>query len=195
MHQLPGGEQIGGVIVETEAYLAWDDGAAHNRRGQTNATRALFMQGGTIYIHQMRAYVGMDIVTESADKPSSVLLRAIQPTDGVDLMEQNRGTADVNALANGPGKLCQALRITKDYNCADILDPSSRLKLLLPPPTLQRPALMTSNRVGVKTDGHLPLRFFFAENRYVSHWKPASRKRACGGSANPEFDTSRSSYP
>src|SRR5437870_5347505 len=71
IHEVSGRQHIGGIIVETEAYLASNDGAAHNNRGQTKATRALFMPAGTVYIHQMRAYVGIDIVTEKPDQPSS----------------------------------------------------------------------------------------------------------------------------
>ena len=87
------GGKIGGVIVETEAYLARNDPAAHHfTRGHTKATAAKFMNGGTLYIHNIHRYCCMDIVTQGEGVPSSVLIRALEPKKGLKVMHERRNT-------------------------------------------------------------------------------------------------------
>jgi DNA-3-methyladenine glycosylase len=173
LRTLKDGTIIGGVIVETEAYLAKGDLAAHSQRGRTAATRALFQQAGTIYIHSMRAYFGMDIVTEEPEKPSSVLIRALEPLEGIEEMKQLRNTEDLYSLTNGPGKLCQALCIDKDFYGVDLLDPLVPLKIL-PISSLSKLSMASSKRIGVNKSAHRNLRFFLKHNPFTSYFN--SRK-------------------
>ncbi|PIZ31962.1 MAG: DNA-3-methyladenine glycosylase [Alphaproteobacteria bacterium CG_4_10_14_0_8_um_filter_53_9] len=164
-HQLLDGTILEGLIVETEAYLAERDAAAHNARGQTNANRALFDDAGTLYIHPMRAYVGMDIVTEKKGVPSSVLIRALQPLAGVEIMQENIGQTDETKLCNGPSKLCKAMGITKAYNGFSVCEAKSRLYV---EDTKQNMPVTKGERIGVTKNQSAPLRFFLQNSPYVS---------------------------
>jgi DNA-3-methyladenine glycosylase len=152
----------GGIICETEAYLPSSDPAAHNRRGKTMANRSLFERAGTLYVHQMRQHLLIDIVTQDANLPGSVLIRALVPTIGVDLMRARRGVTDPRVISNGPGKLTAALAITKSFNGKNLEDPDCLLKLLPPTVDTTKLEIKTSSRIGVTIDFSEPLRFFVA---------------------------------
>ena len=124
IHLLPDGQRVGGLILETEAYLPHGDPAAHSARGKTPLTAPQFMAGGTLYIHPMRQYVGMDIVTQGPELPGSVLIRALAPTAGLPFMHANRHTANPHRLTDGPGKLCQALGIHRGLSGQNVTDPT-----------------------------------------------------------------------
>lgn len=153
-------ELAGGLICETEAYLSSSDPAAHNKRGKTGANGSLFKREGTLYVHQMRQHLLIDIVTQSASLPGSVLIRALMPTIGVDLMQIRRGVSDITAISNGPGKLTKALGITKSLDGRNLGDPDCPIKLLPPKINTKKLEIKTSNRIGVTVDFSEPLRFF-----------------------------------
>lgn len=167
VRRLPDATLMGGIIVETEAYLAFDDSAAHNRRGKTVANAALFMRSGTIYVHRLRQHHCMDIVTEDEDHPSSVLIRAVEPVVGLTDLSRNRGIDETHLLMSGPGRLCQALGITMEFNKRDIVD-DSELMLLRPPSHLPTRNVVREARIGVTQDVHLPLRFYEQGSPFVS---------------------------
>lgn len=145
-HFLPEGKILSGLIVETEAYLLENDAASHGfRRGHTPATAALFGPPGTLYIHPMRQYVGLDIVALGG----SVLLRALQPLQGF-------APNTPPALTSGPGKLCKAMAITKNLYGHNLLNPACPLKLL-PRPITHLPVI--TRRVGITQNKEAPLRF------------------------------------
>lgn len=173
IRRISGTTMLGGVIVETEAYLASDDAAAHNHRGKTKANAALFMRAGTIYVHRLRQHHCMDIVTEDSTNPSSVLLRAMEPVFGIAELQANRGMQDVRQLMRGPGRLCQALDITMAFDQRDILE-DSEIKLFILRPDQPRPPVASDVRVGISRDAHLPLRFYKEDSPFVS------RKRSHG---------------
>lgn len=113
-----------GMVVETEAYVGEDDLACHASRGRTARTEVLYAAPGTAYVYLIYGmYYCFNVVTERTDFPSAVLIRALEPVDGVFLMRKRRaafseprprrGTKDVHALASGPGKLCMALGIDR----------------------------------------------------------------------------------
>lgn len=107
----------GGYIVETEAYIGPMDRAAHsfeNRR--TKRTEIMFAEPGHIYTYQMHTHCLVNVVSSDLDKPEAVLIRAIEPLIGIDLMKNRRGLTDMKNLTNGPGKLTKALGINMgDY--------------------------------------------------------------------------------
>jgi DNA-3-methyladenine glycosylase len=116
------GARVSGIIVETEAYQGPLDKAAHsygNRR--TNRTETMFGIGGVAYVYFIYGmYHQFNVVTSTEAIPHAVLIRALEPDDGVDWMRARRPTRDDRNLTNGPGKLCQALGIDRSYNGADL---------------------------------------------------------------------------
>ena len=102
IHLLPEGD-IGGIIIETEAY-AEDDEASHSFRGVTKRTFPMFEEAGTLYMYFIYGmHWCFNIVTGTKGHGEAVLIRALMPTIGLDLMQQNRITKDINRLTNGPG--------------------------------------------------------------------------------------------
>ena len=102
-----------GRIVEVEAYLGWDDPASHSYRGRTRKNASMFRSGGRAYVYPIHARWCFNVVTDTHRVPSAVLVRAIEPLLGLELMARRRGTEQVLQLARGPGRLCQALAIDR----------------------------------------------------------------------------------
>lgn len=162
--------ECAGLIVETEAYLGQTDRAAHafaGRRTKTNA--ALYGPAGTIYVYQMRQYCLLNLVTQPAGTPQGILIRAVQPTSGQDVMALRRGRSGPE-MTSGPGKLCQAFAITLADNHRPVNQGRVGLEL-----AVQRPAqIISAPRIGVPNKGEATaarLRFFVAGNACVSDMK------------------------
>jgi DNA-3-methyladenine glycosylase len=160
-----------GIIVETEAYLATGDAACHAARGKTRRNAAMFGPPGSAYVYMIHSRWCFNIVTESEGTPSAVLIRAIEPTVGQEIMAARRGSVRPQELARGPARLCAALAIDRSFDGLDLtrgdslrVDDSSGRTLL--------PVVVASPRIGISAAGDLPLRFFAADNRFVSrpHW-------------------------
>ena len=117
------GARVSGIIVETEAYLGIKDKAAHsfgNRR--TKRTETMFAVGGTVYIFFVYGmYFQFNVVAGELGAPHAVLIRAVEPVEGIELMRERRGRMKDNNLTSGPGKLCIALGIDKTFNNEDLL--------------------------------------------------------------------------
>jgi len=110
-----------GIIVETEAYMGAIDAAAHTYRGKTERTKIFYSAGGFVYVYLIYGmYICTNVVANVEDVPEAVLIRALQPVDGVDLMKLRRGKNNLRGLCSGPGKLSQALGITKKFYGADL---------------------------------------------------------------------------
>ncbi|GAB6093617.1 DNA-3-methyladenine glycosylase [Furfurilactobacillus curtus] len=162
---------VGGLIVEAEAYLGDEDTAAHAfGHRQTQANRALFGAPGTLYFYRMRGLILMNLICQPAGVPQGILIRALQPTLGVDLMMQNRTKIGVE-LTNGPAKLTAALGIT-DLRWNELALPATPFLLQ---PRKKPVAIAQSPRIGVSQGSwhDRELRFFVAGNPYLSK----SRKR------------------
>ncbi len=155
-----------GRIVETEAYLDAQDRASHaawSRRGRDVMQRA----PGTIYIY--RAY-GMhwmfNIAAHAPDAVGAVLIRAVEPIEGIELMEKRRSTDRLLQLCSGPGKFCQAFAIDDSLHTCDLLtDADICIEPNGDPAGLE---LIVGERIGITKSADLPLRFFEANNRFVS---------------------------
>lgn len=164
------GHQVGGLIVETEAYLGEHDSASHAFNGRrTNYSESLYGNPGDIYIYQIRAHYCFDVVVQDAEEPQGVLIRALQPTQGVEQMEQNRGMTGVN-ISNGPGKLVAALGIHSRELDGQPLETSPLTINLTDHFKIPR-EIVTGSRVGVNLkgkNGKSPYRFYVKGNPYVS---------------------------
>ncbi len=108
-----GDEVVGGLIIETEAYLADQDPASHSFRGMTNRNRTMFGPPGGLYVYSIHAKYCLNAVTEAAGRGSAVLIRALEPLWGGEVMLARRGNVAIDELCRGPAKLCQALAVTR----------------------------------------------------------------------------------
>ena len=110
-----------GIIVETEAYMGAIDAAAHSYRGKTERTKIFYGAGGFVYVYLIYGmHICTNVVANVEEVPEAVLIRALQPVDGVDLMRLRRGKKNLRELCSGPGKLSKALGITKNFYGADL---------------------------------------------------------------------------
>lgn len=158
-----------GRIVETEAYLGFDDPASHAFNGQTLRNSAMFGPPGSFYIYfTYGMYYCMNIVTAPKGKAEAVLIRAVEPLSGIEIMKKRRGKDTLLQLTNGPAKLVQALGITKDLNGRDI---KKGPVLLLADPNFKilDETICTSERIGISKARDLPLRFYINKNPFVSN--------------------------
>jgi DNA-3-methyladenine glycosylase len=156
-----------GIIVETEAYLGGEDLAAHSARGVTERTRVIFGPPGHAYVYFIYGmYECLNLVCEPEGQPGCVLIRALEPAGGIDLMQRRRPAAKKpEALASGPGKLTLAMGITRAQNGVDV----TRGNLVVREPYDPREVeVAVSKRIGITKSADLPLRFFVRGNRFVS---------------------------
>jgi DNA-3-methyladenine glycosylase len=163
----PQGSTVG-RIVETEAYIGPHDLACHAAKGRTARTEVMFGPAGHAYVYFVYGiHYMLNLVTEAADHPAAVLIRALEPVDGIELMEARRATGNRRNLCSGPGKLCQAFAIDRSLNaadlCGDIIHIEDRGEPI--PKFLARP------RVGVDYAGKWkdkPFRFLVRGNEFIS---------------------------
>jgi len=164
-----------GRIVETEAYLGPDDPACHAVAGLTERTRNLHGPPGIAYVYFIYGvHWCFNAVTREEGHGSAVLVRAVEPLAGVDLMRERRGNVrrDVD-LTNGPGKLCQALGIDGAMDGTRLTQPP--LRILAAPPVEDGDVEITP-RIGITRAADWPLRWLVRGNPYVSATRPRSTK-------------------
>jgi DNA-3-methyladenine glycosylase len=153
-------------IVETEAYHQ-DDPASHSFAGLTARTAPMFQAGGHMYVYfTYGMHYCLNIVTGLQGRGEGVLLRAAEPLEGIEIMQANRGIADIRNLTNGPGKLAQALGIFDTSLSGKILNKSSIF--LEKGETVRKDDIAVSPRVGIKKAAEQPWRFYIKGNPYVS---------------------------
>jgi DNA-3-methyladenine glycosylase len=156
-----------GVIVETEAYLGGEDLASHSARGLTPRTRVIFGPPGHAYVYFIYGmYECLNLVCERVGSPGCVLIRALEPVAGIELMRRRRPAArKFEDLASGPGKLTLAMAITRAHNGADV----TRGPLVVRDPAEAATfAIQVTPRIGITKCADLPLRFVIEGNRFVS---------------------------
>lgn len=163
-----------GKIVETEAYLPFNDPAAHAHNGETPRTKILFGEPGYSYVYRIHRSHCLNVVTEGVGMPGCVLVRAVEPIAGIDVMHAVRKTAKFHDLTNGPGKLCQAFHISRALNGVDLTSPASVLTLVRGDDDRSSLSIAVSTRVGISRATHLPLRFSVKGNACVSRPAPRS---------------------
>ena len=172
VRQLDNGELTAGRIVEAEAYLSSRDSACHATRGMTRKNATMFGPAGHAYVYMIHARWCLNAVTEDIGQGSAVLIRAIEPLAGIELMQQRRGVEKHLDLARGPARLCQALDVTRRFDGWDLtvgrelwIAECSREELVAAS-GLSR--IARSRRIGVTSAHHRLLRFFLAGSPYVS---------------------------
>jgi len=165
---------ISGRIVETEAYLGRDDPGSHAHCGVTSRNRIMFGPPGRAYIYLVygSSYC-LNVVTEKDGVGGAVLIRALEPEEGIGLMEKNRRIdGHLALLTNGPGKLTQALGITGSMNGADLT--GNKLYILSRDSSGKKQSrpkgfkIVTTSRIGIKAGRHLLYRYYIRGNRFVS---------------------------
>jgi DNA-3-methyladenine glycosylase len=166
-----GGGSLAGRIVETEAYLGEHDAAAHAASGRTARNAVLYGPPGHAYVYNiygLHACFNVSCLPEG--DPGGVLVRALEPLQGIPQMRRNRGlneTAGIHLLTSGPGKLCQALGITRAKdNGLDLTSAAGRLGLV--EDDFQCGEIRVTPRIGISKAADWPLRFFIAGHACVS---------------------------
>jgi DNA-3-methyladenine glycosylase len=162
-----------GRIVETEAYRGPEDRAAHSYGGRRTArNEVMFGQKGRAYVYFIYGlYYCFNVIAGNVSgKPEAVLIRALEPVVGVEIMAKRRGTKDgkLGNLANGPGKLCMAMSILKAQDKTDLTDPPLYIE---DAPLVLQDDIMETTRVGVDYSGEWKnklWRFYIRNNRFVS---------------------------
>ncbi len=161
------GARTSGMIVEVEAYLGHGDSACHAARGMTPRNRVMFTAAGHCYVYVIYGiHYCVNIVSEVEGIGSGVLLRAIEPIEGIAAMERRRASRIKRDLARGPGRLCQAMGINKSHLGQHVSD--SCQIWLEPYRDVSADEIASSERIGVSSGIKLPLRFFLRGNLYVS---------------------------
>lgn len=166
-----------GRIVETEAYLGEQDLACHAAAGRTARTAPLYGPPGIAYVYFIYGmYWCFNAVTRAEHEPSAVLVRAVEPILGLDLMRARRPKVrrDVD-LTNGPGKLCLALSITGRHTWAPLQQPPL---LIRAGEVIADRDITVTPRIGITQWAEAPLRWFVTGNRYVSKTPPHFPRRA-----------------
>lgn len=163
VHETPAG-LCAGIIVETEAYGP-EDRANHAYRGQTKRNAVMFGRPGLAYVYRIYGvHWCLNAVTVAEGVGEAVLIRAIEPRAGPDLMRARRGQNDVRRLCAGPACLCQAMEIEGQHNGADLTQ--GPLRIL--PRTTPEPEIVATPRIGVKHAADRLWRFAVVDSAYVS---------------------------
>jgi DNA-3-methyladenine glycosylase len=165
-----------GRIVESEAYRE-DDPASHSYRGVTDRTEVMFGRAGRLYVYfTYGMHYCMNVVTGEEGEGSAVLLRAVEPLEGLEWMREQRGVVDDLSLCRGPARLTQAFGVGRGENGVDLVDGMDLFVAAGRP--IADESVGVSPRVGIRTATERPWRFFEAGNRFVS--KPAKLPAASG---------------
>jgi DNA-3-methyladenine glycosylase len=164
VRKLPEGV-VSGRIVETEAYIV-GDAAGHAYRGMTPRNRSLFLERGHAYVYLAYGISYMlNVSSETQGIGAGVLIRALEPLEGIPVMQRNRGIERLRDLARGPGRLAQALRIDREL---DGLDLCRKGPLWLARDDHEPDDIGRSVRIGITREADRPLRFFLRDSPFVS---------------------------
>jgi len=155
-----------GRIVETEAYYGDKDPASRAYKGRKNYNSPMFDDPGRLFIYMVHSWWLLNIAAHEPGEVGAVLIRALEPIEGIPVMEDNRGVTDLHNLTSGPGKLTKALNVTKDLHGLDVTEGSAELKIVDEGPEGFQTA--TSHRIGVTRDLPRELRFYVKGSRFVS---------------------------
>jgi DNA-3-methyladenine glycosylase len=163
----------GGVVVEVEAY-DHEDPAAHGFGGRTERNASMFGPPGHAYVYRSYGiHWCLNFVCEAEGVASAVLIRALEPTAGLEEMRARRGVDDLRLLCSGPGRLCHALGITRELDGAP-LDAAP----FEPYPRTASPEVLTGPRIGISKAAERPWRYGLAGSRFLSRSFPAPERAA-----------------
>lgn len=162
-----GKEILSGIIVETEAYTGRTDPAAHSYNGKTPRNEVMFGEGGAAYVYFTYGnHFCFNTVTCKKNTPSAVLIRGIEPLEGIETMKKNRGTDDLYNLTNGPGKLTKAFYIDKKLNGASLN--GDEIFICEAVGNNKKYSIMKSKRIGITKNADKLYRFYVKDNPFVS---------------------------
>ena len=154
---------VGGTIVELEAY-DHEDPAAHGYRGKTARNASMFGPPGHAYVYRSYGiHWCLNFVCEEERVASAVLIRALEPTEGLDEMRARRGLEAPRLLCAGPGRLCQALAVTREHDGLPLDEPPFELL-----PRQAKPEIVTGPRIGITQAADRPWRYALAGSRFLS---------------------------
>ena len=161
---------LSGKIVEVEAYLGVKDQASHAYRGKTKRNEVMFREGGYLYVYfTYGMHFCANIVTGEQDEGEAVLIRALEPVTGIEVMKRNRGFAKsagtTHTLTNGPAKLCQALGIGRKENGTDLL---GNKIFVVDGDSIPKSSIGASIRIGISRGKEKKWRFYMKGNNWVS---------------------------
>jgi DNA-3-methyladenine glycosylase len=173
--------ETSGVIVETEAYDETDP-ACHAYIGRTQRNEVLFGPPGHAYVYlSYGIHSLLNFVTEPEGTASAVLIRALEPTEGIEVMRGRRGRDEVAQLCSGPGKLSEALGVGLSLNGSDLFQPPFEISEA--DRATPEAEITASPRIGITKAAELPWRYSVAGSRFVSRPWPASASSAVGRAA------------
>ena len=164
------GQRLSGLIVEVEAYIGEDDAACHAACGRTPRNEAMYGSPGHAYVYFIYGmHHCLNVVTEETGFPAAVLIRALEPLEGLDIMRRYRSGRPDRELTNGPAKLCQALAIDRGFNRVDLC--TGEVLFIEEGRMVAQEEVGTSPRIGIKADElamSVPWRFYLQGNAFVS---------------------------
>ena len=167
-----GGTRTSGIIVETEAY-SWREKGCHafqNKMTKRNST--MFREGGVAYVYLCYGIHSLlNVVTNTEGQADAVLIRALEPVDGIMLMQQRTGAKTERRITSGPGKLTKALGIDTSYDGSDLLKSKSIIRIQDAGLVVPKQKIVKTTRIGIEfagEDSKLPWRFYLRENPWVS---------------------------
>ncbi len=165
-----GGQRLSGLIVEVEAYIGEGDAACHAARGRTPRNEAMYGPPGHAYVYFIYGmHHCLNAVTEEEGFPAAVLIRALDPLEGLEIMRRHRLGKPDRELTNGPAKLCQAMAIDRGFNGVDLC--AGGVLFLEEGRMVAQGAIGASPRIGIKADElarSVPWRFYLQGNDFVS---------------------------
>jgi len=161
-----GNKKLSGMIVETEAYYGDKDPASRAYKGKKKYNSVMWDLPGKLFIYMVHGNWLLNIVAHGKDSVGVVLIRAIEPLDGIDEMMKNRKVKDIENLTNGPGKLTRAMGIDKRLNGFDVTKRNSEIVVV--DSGFRPKSIANSYRIGVTKDLPEKLRFYLKGNRFVS---------------------------
>ncbi|MEM2320403.1 MAG: DNA-3-methyladenine glycosylase [Candidatus Bathyarchaeia archaeon] len=156
-----------GVIVETEAYYGENDPASRARDGMKRYNAPMWRELGITFIYMVHGNWLLNVVAHEPGGVGAVLVRALEPLEGIEIMMANRGTSDIRGLTNGPGRLTKALKVDGNMNFLDLTSNKSPL-FIIDGREIDLREIERSHRIGVRLDLNEELRFFIRGNKFVS---------------------------
>jgi DNA-3-methyladenine glycosylase len=179
VRRLPCGERISGIIVEVEAYLAESDPASHSWKGKSRKNASMFHPAGTLYVYSIHSRHCLNVVAEDEGIGAAVLIRALEPVEGLVQMAHGRGIelpetlleltpTLATRLTSGPGRLCEALQVDRTLDGENLIS-SSQIWLEACAVTGEQSWTMQAGpRIGISRAQEMPLRWFIDGHRFVS---------------------------
>ncbi|HOT93111.1 MAG TPA: DNA-3-methyladenine glycosylase [Anaerolineae bacterium] len=183
--RLDEGHRLAGIITEVEAYIGEDDRASHASPGPTARNAPMYGPPGYTYVYLIYGmHHCLNVVTERAGFPAAILIRAVEPVEGLTLIQQRRGPQHpLTNLTCGPGRVCAALGIDRSLNNHDLCAPDARL-WIEDAAVIPEARIAQSPRIGVRGDQaalEAPWRFYILDSAWVSNKKISTVPRSVRG--------------